>query len=411
MSCQSCQKTCASRGAAARPQIIGWRLDYIKVLRWLAFASMLCAYLVGQQLNQPNWLAQLEALYPDTIIQAINNSDNAWTVSKSNSNGSSEERIAILTTEKSFGGPLQLITLYDADGKVHGADILHHNDTPAYIQKLVNKFFFDQFQDKAVVGPRTDKDFDAVSGATISSEAIKRAHYIGLEHAAALSFGRKQTLLKSELDFGSQHCVLIAFLILAVIAQRVTQPAFSLMLNIAALGVMGFWLNQMISASNFTAVLLGYLPSIYDNLAFWILSGGVLLGILVLGRNIYCGKLCPFSALQSLLAKLTGLNFPVPKLVQRYGGWIPKVGLWIVIMVGLLTTVPIAGSYEPFSMIFSLQGVGVQWAILPAVVVGCTFVPQLFCRYFCPAGQGIEYLTAFRNWLVSLSSKAKRTGG
>jgi polyferredoxin len=78
-------------------------------------------------------------------------------------------------------------------------------------------------------------------------------------------------------------------------------------------------------------------------------------------------------------------------------------------MIGLVTVNPSAGAYEPFSMIFSLQGDGIQWFIMPAVIVGCFFIPDMFCRFFCPAGEMLTLLVNLRNTLVyQIKQVAKR---
>ncbi|WP_299730489.1 FMN-binding protein [uncultured Endozoicomonas sp.] len=412
MSCQNrCDKDChrqlSCQHQKQQPEIIGWRFDAIKLMRWLVLISFVVAYWLGQGWNQPNTMTQLQKLYPEAEITAVNGKDSVWQVQQSSAD-SITTYTAIAKTENSYGGPLQLITLYGDDGRVKDVDLLNHTDTPAYIQKLRNRMHFEQYENQPVVRNNSSPSFDAVSGATISSDAIMRAHFRGLEEAGQLSFGKTQTLVEQRLQIETQHYVLLAFLILAVASQWIKHPAFTLGMAVGSLILMGFWLNQMFTASTFTAVSLSYTPSVYENLSFWILSSGILFGILFLGKNIYCGNICPFSALQLLLNKITGLSLPLPKFVQKYGSFVPKIGLWLVIIIGLLTTVPIAGSYEPFSMIFSLQGVGIQWAILPLVVIGGVFVPKIFCRYFCPAGQGLDYLTQFRNWLAGYITKNKR---
>ncbi|UJF17274.1 FMN-binding protein [Vibrio sp. SS-MA-C1-2] len=405
MSCQSCKQTCRSQ--LNKKEIIGWRFDYSKLFRWLFLITLLFGYWLGQGLNTPNYLSQLQHIYPNSDIIPLEGYNNLWSVKKEKK-GKQVFETAILTKENSYGGPLLLVTLYDTKGKITRLDILANNDTPAYIQKLYNHRYLNQFLNKQVIDEKSHQSFDAVSGATISSTAIMRAHYRGLEQASVISFGTQQTLIKQELNLENQHFVLIGFVILALLSQVIKHPAYKLILAIMSLGGMGFWLNQMISVSYFSAVLLGYTPSIYENLSFWIICGSVLVAIIVLGRNIYCGNICPFSALQFLISKLTGLNFPIPRYIKRYGSYLPKFGLWLALFTGLLTTVPIAGTYEPFSMIFSLEGIGIQWAILPIFVIGSVFVPKLFCRYFCPAGQGLDYLVLGRNWLVTLI-KRKRT--
>jgi polyferredoxin len=59
---------------------------------------------------------------------------------------------------------------------------------------------------------------------------------------------------------------------------------------------------------------------------------------------------------------------------------------WAALFLIFLSAHPALGSYEPITHIFSLEGVGIQWYILPASLLGAFFVPRFWCRLFCPVG-------------------------
>jgi polyferredoxin len=69
-------------------------------------------------------------------------------------------------------------------------------------------------------------------------------------------------------------------------------------------------------------------------------------------------------------------------------------------MLIFLSAHPALGSYEPFAMMFSLEGLGIQWYILPATLLGSLFVPNFWCRMFCPVG-------LYLNEMVRLRRKVK----
>jgi polyferredoxin len=70
---------------------------------------------------------------------------------------------------------------------------------------------------------------------------------------------------------------------------------------------------------------------------------------------------------------------------------------------------PALGSYEPFAMMFSLEGLGIQWYILPAALLGSFFVPSFWCRLFCPVGlflnEGVRARRAIRERLFGRKKK------
>jgi polyferredoxin len=54
---------------------------------------------------------------------------------------------------------------------------------------------------------------------------------------------------------------------------------------------------------------------------------------------------------------------------------------------------------------FSLEGVGIQWYILPVALVGAFFMKIYWCRFFCPAGHAFNNLLKLRKKLINLFRK------
>jgi polyferredoxin len=76
--------------------------------------------------------------------------------------------------------------------------------------------------------------------------------------------------------------------------------------------------------------------------------------------------------------------------------------LWLSLMVIFLSKHPALGSYEPFAMMFSLNGVGIQWFILPVALIGSFFMSTFWCRFFCPCGHALTKLVQFRKKLLQV---------
>lgn len=399
MSCNDCASCTGSQSC----QPVRWRLDIGKLFRLFAIVSLIVAYFVGQSLNQPTWEQDLQSLYPQADIQSSESLANTWEVTEDG-----HTRLVVLATENSYGGPLTLATTIDGE-TIERVDLVAHADTPAYIQKLNNFFFFRQFENKPVDRSfQPGSDYDVITGATLSSNAIMRANATGAHYIAREVFGKQPETPSDDIELNVNHG-LLALLILLVLANiRLNNAYLKTGIIVASLVVVGFMANQMINVANFSALLLGFIPAIAENPGYWILLGSVFAGIIILGRNIYCGNICPFHAVQFLLSKVGGMNLPLHPLVRRYGKNLAKIGLWAGLMVGLLTTNPASGAYEPFGMIFSLQGEGIQWYIMPAVVIGCFFVPSLFCRYLCPAGEALNRLTRMRNQMAHVIKAGRK---
>ncbi|GLO62413.1 hypothetical protein MACH09_29210 [Vibrio sp. MACH09] len=348
-------------------------------------------------MNQPDWYQQLKVIYPAHQIQQIDSNGLQFQLTHD-----ADKLFASVASDTSFGGPLTLASVSSSEGKVKQVHLLSHGDTPAYIQKLRNAGYFRQFEKQDIGTTLTsNQQWDSVSGATISSNAILRA-YTKASHTLAIDqFQLNPAPMQTQIAFSWLHLALIALIVLSFINIWLKSSKLKLIYTYASVGVLGFTANQMINSGGFAGILMGYIPAPHENLGFWLLFGSVIFAIVVVGKNIYCGNVCPFHGIQLLLKKLSGITLPIPPRLLRYLGYFPKIGLWAALMISFLTTKPSAGSYEPFSMIFSLQGEGIQWYILPAIIIGCFFIPDMFCRFFCPAGEMLTQLIRLRNWLVS----------
>ena len=78
-----------------------------------------------------------------------------------------------------FGGPIQVVTGISMDGTVTGLRVGSHNETPGLGAKATDAAFYDQYVGKTFESPigvsktaATGNDIQAITGATISSQAI-----------------------------------------------------------------------------------------------------------------------------------------------------------------------------------------------------------------------------------------------
>jgi len=77
-------------------------------------------------------------------------------------------------------------------------------------------------------------------------------------------------------------------------------------------------------------------------------------------------------------------------------------------MLIFLSRTPAITSYEPFAMMFSLEGVGIQWYILPLALIGSTVMNNFWCRLFCPVGRLLNHSLEIRSKAKNTFLKAKR---
>ena len=140
-----------------------------------------------------------------------------------------------------------------------------------------------------------------------------------------------------------------------------------------------------------------------------ILSGYVLLTLVLWGRGVFCGWLCPFGALQELLNKIARLvsvpQVTVPAAMQKRF-WLVKYGVaggLIAIAFYSMSTATIAAEVEPFKTAISLH-FDRAWPYVLYVgllLAAGLFVERFFCRFLCPLGAVLAVAGRFHvfDWL------------
>jgi len=111
------------------------------------------------------------------------------------------------------------------------------------------------------------------------------------------------------------------------------------------------------------------------------------------GKNIYCSRICPHGAAQTLAGLAVQRRFAMPPrmhaILQRVP-WLTLLAIWVLAL---------AGSGFPLAMLepFEVWSVGF-YAVLPAAIlsiglIAAVFLPQGYCHYGCPTGALLKFLT------------------
>lgn len=366
-------------------------------LRYGAYVSLFIAFIVGYTTNEKDYESLIMAKYSHLDLQKIKDNPVVFQVGEKE-NGKGE--YILIQEGQGYGGPFIFGIRIKDDGKVHEVIPLDDKETPAFLKKIKESNYKEQFigrgvADNFIVGD----DIDAVSGATVTTMAATEAIGKGAHIAAAEYFKLPQTWENTPWKFGLGEVLIIIIFICAFIPQIHRKP-FRYAYMAGSIGVVGFYLNGAISIGNLSGLLMGYIPSISSHLIWWVLVVGSLASIMLLGKNIYCYKICPFYGVQYLLNKISGNSFKLSPAITTYAKWMPGILLWLSLMIIFLSRHPSAGAFEPFAMMFSLEGVGIQWYILPLSIIGSFFVSNFWCRFFCPVGSAFSKVLKLRTSIV-----------
>ena len=280
---------------------------------------------------------------------------------------------------------------------------------------MVKKRFFEQFPGKTVSDNfLLDDDIDAVSGATVSSRAFTEAVRNAMHVAATEHFKLTPTWKKTEWQFGPNELGLIGIFALAFLvsyAKGTLAKYGRLLMPVVSLAFVGVYTNSSVSIGQIAGIVMGYVPDFKQNMLWWIMMAGMIGSVLVLGRNIYCAQVCPFQYVQRGLNKISGVNLAVRPGVQKSARMVVGWMTWAALMLIFLSAHPTLGSYEPFAMMFSFTGAGVQWYILPLSLVGSFFVLNFWCRLFCPVGLTLNEMVRVRRSLLNRIKPPSRPAG
>jgi Na+-translocating ferredoxin:NAD+ oxidoreductase RnfG subunit len=346
------------------------------------------------------------------------------------------------------GKPIRTLVGFDTHGKIVGLRIVHHEEPILVIgisdQNL--RTFTDQYVDKYVndkikIGGRDRdgyKSIDAISGATITVMVLNATINQSMRKVAKVRglLSKDGKILAQTKAFDEEPIWIyvwrvkvfqiiilmlgLTVLMLILIMQDwiARHPTFLTYLRTGYLVYTVFFIGwyslaQLSIVNVFTFVssfVHGFSWENYliDPLMF-LLWGFVAVTILLWGRGVYCGWLCPFGALQELIFRI-GQYFSLPTFefpeVVHERLWAIKyiilLGLFAVSMQSLVMAEKLA-EVEPFKTAVTLRFAR-EWSYVfyaAGLLLISAFNQKFYCRYLCPLGAALTFPSKFRifEWL------------
>lgn len=101
---------------------------------------------------------------------------------------------AVTTQDKSYGGTIEVMTGFDLEGKITGVEILTIDDTPGLGMNAKNESFRNNYIGKSgeltvSKTPTADNEIQAITGATITSNAVTRCVNVASQIVSAAQGG------------------------------------------------------------------------------------------------------------------------------------------------------------------------------------------------------------------------------
>jgi len=201
-------------------------------------------------------------------------------------------------------------------------------------------------------------------------------------------------------DWLAWHATLLKYLRLAFLVYTLVFIGWYALAQLSVINVLTF-INAFMSNFRWETFLI-------EPLTF-ILWSFVAVTLLLWGRGVYCGWLCPFGALQELVSKAAlrlGIRqLPIPALIHER-----LLAIKYIILLGLfglfLQSMPDAVRYaevEPFKTAITLRFQR-EWPFVAyalGLVIVSLFNCKFFCKYLCPLGAALTIPSHFRifDWL------------
>jgi len=309
---------------------------------------------------------------------------------------------------RGFGGKINLAIYMDTAGKLINFHIIRSNETPAYLNLLSQAdandlTWYDLVNEHQLFRPQPFADVDAVTGATVSSEAILSALETSGQRFATQILGRslepgpKGRAYQANYLPDTQGVYLISAFILTLIV--IYYGGFWSRLAVLSLNLVvgGIVLNAQYSSEQIATVLSLHTPATGLAGAFLLVIGVPLL-VIIFG-NIYCGYICPFGAAQELLGYIVPGRFkqPVATDKMRKARFVKYVVLFVLVIVFFLsrnrTTLATDPLIEIFNFRFSIYNFQSSMLLILAVaLIGSIFYTRFWCWYLCPVGAFLSLL-------------------
>jgi polyferredoxin/Na+-translocating ferredoxin:NAD+ oxidoreductase RnfG subunit len=367
-------------------------------IRFGAYSSLAAAFLLGIASGDTDYEAMVQRQVTDKVLTKVNDNPVVFQLGEK-VDGKGE--YVLIQEGQGYGGPFVLgIRIHD-DAQIAAVLPLDDRETPAFLERVKQANYLDQYINKAI----TDNfivgdDIDAVSGATVTTMAATQAVRES-SHIAALQYFKLEPGWTSvPWKFGLGEILIIVLFGLAFVPKVSQKKPWKYGYMAACVTIVGFYLNASISVGSLSAMLMGFVPGISEHIGWWVLVIGTVATILISGKNIYCYRICPFFGVEFFLSKISGMRTTPSPTLARNAKFVANSLLWLALMVIFLSRHPALGSYEPFAMMFSLEGIGIQWYILPLALIGSFFMSTFWCRFFCPAGNMLAHLVKLRKFVI-----------
>jgi Na+-translocating ferredoxin:NAD+ oxidoreductase RnfG subunit len=281
-----------------------------------------------------------------------------------------------------YAGTVPVMIAVDRNDVIKGIKLMPNVESPGFIRRIRKKGFFNSW-DGMPVDTALVKEVDAISGASMTTNAVKQGIKLRLEKYA------KRVVEKKSIDYMKILYYLGSIFVIGLALISFFYPGklkkFRILLLLSSILILGLWQGNFISL----ALLYGWFLNGVPLVGKIILISIVLLAILVplfTSKSFYCVYVCPYGAAQELAGKITKKKISLPQKLGKILRKVRMVFFYVIVLMLVVGIDPDLTEYEPFSAF--LFNAATPWVISIAVIflILSILTPRAWCNYFCPTG-------------------------
>lgn len=272
------------------------------------------------------------------------------------------------------------------EGRTTLAAPVRHLETHYYMEMIDGSGLWEELAGVDVSLPFPE--IDAVSGATVSSQAIIRDVREAVSMTARSLFGIEvpppvKQMKNPWTDW--KTVVIVVLLLLSLAAGFIRErKLFKDVIMVLNLTVIGFLLNTPLTLSALSKALTLKIPGPENTLLIliWVY---ILISLPLQGRA-YCRFVCPFGTLQQLINRISPwqVNFTTGALtiLPHFRRSVLGLLLFLAVWIGWNGFTEV----EPFFSLFSFKLSTILWMMVIFILVISMFVRRFWCNTMCPTG-------------------------
>lgn len=303
-----------------------------------------------------------------------------------------------------YGSYLPILIGLDREQRLAGIFLQENGETPGFIKRLEKQQFFNTW-DKLLASEVVDREFDAVSRATLTSRAVIQSLKLRLSKHILVEQERQR------IDYRQVMLEVLAWLFLALSLSGCVFPAriarFRTLILIMAVVIPGFMLGRFISLELIRSWAINGIPFAAQPFLALVLMLALAIPM-VTGKAYYCTWFCPYGAAQELMGKLFKFKVNLTGATAGVLRWFRSAfftGTIFLLLIGFNIDV---SKIEPFAA-FIFRSAADLTITLALVFLGLSlFIRKPWCNYVCPSGKLVEIV---RTWPQQTLTVAKNEGG